>query len=120
MVFLLGGSNMAKWNKAAKEYAVQWKDHVQTWMKAKRVPKLVVKYENLLNNLYDELKRMMKFLEFSYTEDDLQCAINSASSESFHRKHNRSFDPYTPELKKWILAQITLANKALLLYNITY
>ena len=111
---------MAKWDKAVKEYAVSWKDHVQTWMKSKRVPMLVIKYENLLNNLYGELKRMMEFLEFSYTEDDLQCTINSASTEGFHRKHDTSLNPYTPEQKQWILAQIKLANKALLPYNITY
>jgi len=30
-------------------------------MKSKRVPMLVVKYENLVSNLYSELKRMMDF-----------------------------------------------------------
>ena len=61
----------------------------------------------------------MKFLEFPYTEDDLQCTIKS-TIQGFHRKHKNVTDPYTPELRKFVMAQIRLANKILHSYNISY
>jgi len=62
---------------------------------------------------------MMEFLEFPYTEDDLQCTINSAL-EGFHRKHKNITDPYTPEQRRNVSAVIQLANKVLLPFNISY
>ena len=73
----------------------------------------------MLTDLHTELKRMMEFLEFPYTEDDLQCTINSAL-EGFHRKHKNFTDPYTPEQRRNVLAVIQLANKVLLPFNISY
>jgi len=81
---------------------------------------LVVKYENLLTDLHIELKRMMEFLKFAYTEDDLQCTIDS-TLEVFHRKHKKNVtDPYTPDQRKLVSAQIKLANNVLRHYNISY
>jgi len=81
----------------------------------------VVKYENLLTDLHSELKRMMEFLEFPFTEDDLQCTINS-TFEGFHRKHNNKkvINPYTPQQRKVVSAQVELANEILRHYNISY
>jgi len=84
-----------------------------------KTQKLVIKFENLFTNLHDELKKIMEFLEFPYTEDDLQCTINSAI-DSFHRKHHKVIDPYTPQQRKFVLTQIKLANEILHPYNIRY
>ena len=80
----------------------------------------MVKYENLLTDLHTELKRIMEFLKFPYTENDLQCTINS-TIEAFHRKHKKNItDPYTPDQRKLVSAQINLANNILRHYNISY
>ena len=79
----------------------------------------MVKYENLLTDLHTELERMMEFLKFPYTEDDLKCTINSAI-EGFHRRHKNVTDPYTSEQRKIVSAQIELANEVLRYYNISY
>ena len=97
-------------------YSKRWQAHVEQFLASMKTSVLVVKYENLLTDLHTELKRMMLFLEFPYTEDDLQCTINSAF-EGFHRKHKGNVtDPYTPELRKLVSTQIQLANKILQSY----
>ena len=58
-------------------------------------------------------------MKFPYTEDDFQCTINS-TIEGFHRKHKKTADPYTPELRKVVMEQVNLANKVLHHYNISY
>jgi len=62
---------------------------------------------------------MMEFLEFPYTEDDLQCTIKSAV-EGFHRTHKNVTDPFTPEQRRLVSAQIKLANEVLHQYGIKY
>jgi len=79
----------------------------------------VVKYENLIIDLHTELKRMMEFFKFPYTEDDLQCTINS-TLEDFHKKHSKVIDPYSPEQRKYVAAHIRVANNILHHYNISY
>jgi len=107
------------WNDAIKRYSRSWRVHVETYLRTIKTPTLVVKYENLLTDLHTELKRMMKFLEFPYTEDDLRCTINS-TLEGFHRKHGKFIDPYTPEQRKYVAAHIRVANNVLRHYNISY
>ena len=101
-------------------YSKRWRAHVEQFLASAKTPILVVKYENLLTDLHTELKRMMEFMKFPYTEDDLQCTIKS-TIEGFHRKHKGNVtDPYTPELRKLVSTQIQLANRILRLYNISY
>jgi len=88
------------WSDAVRKSSSAWRVHLEKYINSAKSPTLVVKYENLLTDLHTELKRMMEFLEIPYTEEDLQCTINS-TLEGFHRKHNKSVvDPYTPELRK--------------------
>jgi len=108
------------WDNAVKIYSSIWQAHIKKFLASLKTPTLVVKYENLITDLHTELKRMMEFLKFPYTEDDLQCTINS-TIEGFHRKHNKNItDPYTPDLRKFVMAQINLAKNILHQYNITY
>ena len=100
-------------------YSKGWTSHIQNFLRSPKTPTLVVKYENLLTDLHTELKRMMEFLKIPYTEEDLQCTINS-TIEGFHRKHDKVNDPYTPEQRKLVQAQINLANGVLRHYNISY
>jgi len=107
------------WVVAVIRYSERWRVHVEKYLNTTKTPTLVVKYENLLTDLQTELKRMMRFMEFPYTKDDLQC-ISKSTLEGFHRKHKNNTDPYTPEQRKIVYTQIRLANNVLLHYNISY
>ena len=83
---------------------------------------LVVGYDNLKNNTYTELKRMLDFVEYSYSEDNvlsLLCAVKS--SEYFHRKHMllKDLQVYSPELQQTVVSVIKQVNQNLLKYNIS-
>ena len=107
------------WNHSVVLSSQSWREHIQIYVGSMTTQKLVVKYETLLTNLHDELRKIMEFLEFPYAEDDLQCTVNSAI-ESFHRKHHKVIDPYTLQQRKFVLAQIKLANKIIHPYNVSY
>ncbi|XP_065900782.1 WSCD family member CG9164-like [Dysidea avara] len=107
------------WIATVTKYSKLWRLHIEAYAHSNKTPILVLKYENLLTDLHTELKRMMEFMKFPYTEDDFQCTINS-TIEGFHRKHKKTADPYTPELRKVVMEQVNLANKVLHHYNISY
>ena len=72
-----------------------------------------------MNNLPSVIKQILDFIEHPYTEDDINCAINSPN-EQFHRKHSRIFDPYTLSQKQYIHKQINSLNYIFKQYNISY
>ena len=103
-------------------YSVKWRDHVEKWLNSSlphNASILVVKYENLLTDLRRELIRMMKYLEYPYTEEDLDCTIKS-NTGGFRRKHLKYIEHYTQGEIDAIYKQIILANKVLKKYNISY
>ena len=89
------------------------------WLNYKQVPVHIVGYSNLKKNTYTELKKMLDFLGYSYTEDDLLCTIKS-SGETFHRNHTRkNLQPFSPELEKFVLNEIKQVDAGLLKHNIS-
>lgn len=87
------------------------------WLSVAQFPVLVVGYENLKNNTYAELKRMLDFVEYPYSEDNVLCAVKS--SEAFHRKHKKDLHVYSPELQQMVINYIKTVNEMLLKHNIS-
>ena len=114
-VFLV---NNVGWNKEVKGKSQEWKVHITQWLKVTEIPVLVVGYENLINNTYTELKRMLDFLGYPYSKDDVLCAIKSPN-ENFHRKHTKDSHVFSPELKQIIISNIKQVNANLLKHNIS-
>ena len=112
-------ANNSVWKAHVKKQSRAWKAQVMQWLTYKTVPVLIVGYENLRSNTYSELKRMLDFLGYLYSEDDLLCAVKS-SGETFHRNHTRKdLQPYSPELQKFVLNEIKQVNAALLKHGIS-
>ena len=78
---------------------------------------LVVGYDNLMNDTYTELKRMLDFVEYPYSEDNVLCAVKS--SENFHRKHMKDLQVYSTELQQTVVSVIRQVYQNLLKYNIS-
>ena len=97
----------------------RWENHVKHWLDVTEVPVLIVGYENLVKDTYTELKRMLDFIAYPYSEDDVLCSIKS-SGETFHRNHKKSsINPYSPELQKYVLNRIKHVDASLLEHNIS-
>ena len=81
----------------------------------------MVKFEDLITDLRTELIRMMKYLEYPYAEEDLNCAIKS-NTNAFHRNHDHSKDiqHFTQSEVDVIYQQIQLVDKFLKDYKIDY
>ena len=105
-----------------KSYAGRWKSHVERWL-GPQLPidssVLVVKYENLKTDLRTELIRMMKYLEYPYTEEDLECTIKS-NTNGFHRNHTKPVEHYLQKEADVVYEQIQLAEVYLKKYDISY
>ena len=97
----------------------RWANYVKGWLNVKEIPVLVVGYENLVKDTYTELKRMLNFIGYPYSEDDVLCSVKS-SGESFHRNHKkRLINPYSPELQEYVLGQIKTIDARLLEHDIS-
>ena len=78
----------------------------------------IVGYENLKKNTYTELKKILDFLEYPYTEDDILCAVRSPN-EAFHRNHTKGLHPFSSSVQKFVLNEIRQVNTTLLKHNIS-
>ena len=115
----LTDKNSDQWTRDVTRMSNGWLTHIRLCLKPHHNSTLVVKFENLKANLMVELRRILDFLGYHYTEDDLLCTIQS-NSDQFHRKHTTDFDPYTPEQRSNVGSVIQKANELLSWYNITY
>ena len=118
-MYIFTGTNK-EWNKQVTKMANEWKQHIEQWIHTDKFTKLVLCYENMIGNLHASVKKMLEFIEYPYTEDEIRCAIRSSNDERFHRKHSKVFDPYTQSQREYVLKKIESVNYILKQYNITY
>ena len=109
------------WKENVEKMEQGWLRHVTNCTQLHiKIPTLIVKFENLKSNLFVELKRMLDFLEVPYTDEDIECTVNS-KSDSFHRiHHDKSFNPYSPQQRQSIVNVIKEANVVLNQFGINY
>lgn len=87
------------WNTEVRITSRRWVSQVKAWLNYKEVPVLIVGYENLVKDTYTELKRMLDFIEYPYSDEDVKCTIKN-SLEAFHRNHTKKVNPYSPDQQK--------------------
>ncbi|XP_058014697.1 sialate:O-sulfotransferase 2 isoform X3 [Ahaetulla prasina] len=108
-----------EWPEFVKNYAPWWVTHTLDWLKfGKKV--LVVHFEDLKQDLFVQLKRMVSLLGITVHEDRLLC-VEGQKDGNFKRSGLRKleYDPYTPEMKKMINGYIKTVDMALKLRNLT-
>ncbi len=70
-------------------------------------PIVVVKYEDLKQNIVGEVKRMLDFLAFPYKERELRQRVEAGFGD-FHRPPRRVDKPFPPAL--WNVVYSTVRN----------
>ena len=100
------------------KYSDRYLKTVTVWLDG-HIPVIVVKYEDLLRDTRTQLRRMLNFLEFPYTEERLDCVINH-QVQTFHRKHAHNFDPFSPALHRKISEVMHQAEPLLNKFNVSY
>ena len=68
------------------QFLSSWEKNYQTWINNKIFPTLVIKYEDLINNTYDEFEKIINFIDNlikKKNEFDKKKALNALSSTNF-------------------------------------
>ncbi|XP_031804603.1 WSC domain-containing protein 2 isoform X2 [Sarcophilus harrisii] len=108
-----------EWPEFVKNYAPWWATHTLDWLKyGKKV--LVVHFEDLKQDLFTQLERMVSLLDVDVFEDRLLC-VEGQKDGNFKRSGLRKleYDPYTPEMQNTINSYIKMVDRALRLRNLT-
>ena len=100
------------------KYADKYFNTLAIWLDG-HIPVVVVRYEDLLKDTRTQLRRMLDFLEFPYTEERLDCVINH-QVQTFHRKHSHNFDPFSPALHRKFLQVMKQVEPLLNKYDVSY
>ena len=66
-------TNVFKVNEAV----CTWKDHIESWINFQKVPRLIIKYEDMLTDIQKIVEQTIKFLNILYDDDDLKNDIVS-------------------------------------------
>lgn len=83
----------------AKWAAKRWHDTIQQGMQTVTDNKIVVFYEDLMDNLADGLTKLTSFLNITISKRRLPCTLTYKEG-NFHRKPRAmTFDPFTEDLR---------------------
>ncbi|XP_053557669.1 WSC domain-containing protein 2 [Bombina bombina] len=108
-----------EWPEFVNNYAPWWATHTLDWLKyGKNV--LVVHFEDLKQDLFFQLKRMINMLGLPVLADRLLC-VEGQKDGNFKRSGLRKleYDPYSPEMRKMISSYIRTVDSALKHRNLT-
>lgn len=108
-----------EWPEFVRNYAPWWATHTLDWLKfGKSV--LVVHFEDLKQDLFTQLGRMVSLLGVAVREDRLLC-VESQKDGNFKRSGLRKleYDPYTADMRRSIAAYIRMVDTALRSRNLT-
>ena len=101
------GENRA-WNVFVKTKIKKWQYYFMGWLiGGKGHPVLVVRYEDLKTDSFSQVKRMLEFLKVPYSEEELEKRMMQ-DVKIFHRKHQDTFQHFTPGQRAIVLSSIEM------------
>ena len=83
------------------------------------MPVIVVRYEDLVADTRTELQRMLDFLNCPCTKERMDCVMDH-QIETFHRKHQQNFDPFTKQQKEQLIKTMKQVEPLFNLHNASY
>ncbi|XP_069987402.1 WSCD family member AAEL009094 isoform X1 [Penaeus vannamei] len=86
------------WSKFVTNKAISWMNTTLDWLKFDG-PLHLVFYEDLLDNLPEEMRRILEFLDLEVSESNFDCMMRHQDGIYKRRKRPLSFDPYTPKMR---------------------
>lgn len=92
---------------------------VRYWLDEMNIPTLVIKYEDMIDDLHTQLKKMLHFLQVPYSKEQVECVLKYGMSR-YHRRKVTGFDHYTPELRKLVVDGLKNVEPILNKHNVTY
>ena len=101
-------SGSKEWVEFVERYLDRWKERTINWvLMNKRHPVHVVSYEDLQNDTVREVEKILDFLHFPYSHEDLIQRLR-VNFTTFRRPHmNDGFQHFSPEQKERLRLNIT-------------
>ncbi|XP_042210449.1 WSCD family member AAEL009094-like [Homarus americanus] len=89
------------WEKFVTNKALAWMNTTLDWLKFDR-PLHLVFYEDLLDNLPEEMRRILEFLDLEVSDSNFDCMLRHQDGIYKRRRRPLNFDPFTPKLRKLV------------------
>ena len=89
-----------EWSKFVRHKAQFWYEYFTSWFFTGH-PTLLVYYDDLKANTLKEVKRMLDFLNFPYS-DEVVASRLAASFDKFHRTQHPQFEHFTSQQRTYI------------------
>ena len=116
-IFLHPGNS--KWDWFVEYKGATWAFLLHTWLAKPKMPVLVVQYEALVKQTEKELTKILKFLKFPVTSNEIKCAVENGKGK-FQRLEHLTFNPYSAENYEAINRYISQAASILAEHGIKY
>lgn len=84
-------------------FAKNWVSNVQAWVvrRGSSHPTLVVSYDQMVDDIEPELRKIARFLNFPLKEDRIQCVVGH-TMDAHRRNRKRTDNPYTEKQQQII------------------
>lgn len=79
------------------EYVGRWDEHVESWLNAPGLPKIGLRYEDMLSDTPREMRKLLGFLRIPVQEGKLKRAIRNSSFEELRRQERQKGFEERPE-----------------------
>ena len=82
------------WQDFVMEKVKDWENMNMDWVRNFQGPLLVIHYQDLVDRLDQELRRVLDFLSVSFTEQDMKCVVERKEGIYRRRKKNGNLRPH--------------------------
>ncbi|MCB0502448.1 MAG: sulfotransferase domain-containing protein [Bacteroidetes bacterium] len=87
--------NINHFIKNIDTYGISWRDHVNSWMDKLDATDLIIRYEDLIHEPYENLKKMADFCHLNYDEELLRLSVERSSFDSMSKIEDSKGRPFT-------------------------
>ena len=90
------GTTFQEFMKRQDHFPCLWGEHVSSWLfRQPQLSKmLVIRYEDLVSDCFEQIKRIAEFIGFETGEYQLRCAVEASSFDNMRRLEIQKGRPY--------------------------
>lgn len=94
---LVDPTNMGTRESGVSEVLGRWDDHVVSWVDARGLPLQVMRYEDMLDDIEREIRKLMGFLRLPVKDGQLRRAIRATSFDKLKKQEQQKGFKERPE-----------------------
>ena len=100
-----GDFAIGKTETTVEQFLGRWSDHVVNWLTVPNVPKMVMRYEDMLRDPARAFSELIAFFKFEHDEAKLQAAVEATSFSNLKKKEQeQGFKEKSPNSEQFFRA----------------